>query len=37
MLPTNGQLSKGFRIKKNRRNKVAPFEGAPQRKAIKLL
>lgn len=34
MLPTNAQLTKGFRIRKNRRNKVAPFEGAPQRKAI---
>ena len=34
MLPTSGQLSKGFRIHKIRRNKVAPFEGAPQRKAI---
>jgi small subunit ribosomal protein S12 len=34
MLPTNSQLSKGFRIRKSRRNKVAPFEGAPQRKAI---
>lgn len=34
MLPTGGQLSKGFRKKKIRRNKVAPFEGAPLRKAI---
>jgi small subunit ribosomal protein S12 len=34
MLPTSGQLSKGFRIHKIRRNKVAPFEGAPQRKGI---
>jgi small subunit ribosomal protein S12 len=31
---TGGQLSKNFRIKKRRRNKVAPFEGAPQRKGI---
>jgi small subunit ribosomal protein S12 len=34
MLPTSGQLSKGFRIHKIRRNKVAPFEGAPHRKGI---
>jgi len=34
MLPTNGQLSRNFRIRKKRRNKVAPFEGSPQRKAI---
>jgi len=34
MLPTSGQLSKGFRIHKVRRNKVAPFEGAPHRKGI---
>jgi len=34
MYPTSGQLSKGFRIHKIRRNKVAPFEGAPQRKGI---
>jgi len=31
---TSCQLSRGFRIRKIRRNKVAPFEGAPQRKAI---
>jgi small subunit ribosomal protein S12 len=34
MLPTNAQLSKKKRINKLRRNKVAPFEGAPQRKGI---
>jgi small subunit ribosomal protein S12 len=34
MLPTGGQLSRKFRIRKKRRNKVAPFEGSPQRKAI---
>jgi ribosomal protein S12 len=34
MLPTGGQLSKNFRIRKKRRNKVAPFEGGPQRKAV---
>lgn len=34
MFPTSGQLSKGLRIKKVRRNKVAPFEGAPHRKGI---
>jgi len=34
MLPTSGQLSKGFRMHKIRRNKVAPFEGAPHRKGI---
>jgi small subunit ribosomal protein S12 len=34
MLPTGSQLSKKFRIRKTRRNKVAPFEGGPQRKAI---
>lgn len=34
MLPTSGQLSKGFRMQKIRRNKVAPFEGAPHRKGI---
>jgi len=31
---TSCQLSRGFRVRKIRRNKVAPFEGAPQRKAI---
>jgi small subunit ribosomal protein S12 len=31
---TGCQLSRGFRIRKIRRNKVAPFEGAPQRKGI---
>jgi small subunit ribosomal protein S12 len=31
---TSCQLSRGFRMRKIRRNKVAPFEGAPQRKAI---
>lgn len=31
---TNSQLSKGFRIKKVRRNRVAAFENAPLRKAI---
>lgn len=31
---TGCQLSRGFRIRKVRRNKVAPFEGAPQRKGI---
>jgi len=34
MLPTLGQLSKFYRIRKIRRNKVAPFEGGPQRKGI---
>jgi small subunit ribosomal protein S12 len=34
MLPTGGQLSKYFRQRKKRRNKVAPFEGGPQRKAV---
>jgi small subunit ribosomal protein S12 len=34
MLPTNGQLAKYKRLRKIRRNKVKPFEGAPQRKAI---
>jgi small subunit ribosomal protein S12 len=34
MYPTNGQLSKTKRIHKLRRNKVAPFNGAPQRKGI---
>jgi len=34
MLPTGGQLSRNFRIRKKRRSKVAPFEGGPQRKAI---
>jgi len=34
MFPTNNQLSKKFRECKIRRNKVAPFEGAPQRKGI---
>lgn len=34
MLPTGGQLSKYPRIRKKRRNKVAPFEGGPQRKAV---
>ena len=29
MLPTNNQLSLGFRINKTRRNRVAAFEGAP--------
>jgi small subunit ribosomal protein S12 len=31
---TNSQLSKGFRHKKIRRCTVAPFEGAPLRKAL---
>jgi len=34
MLPTGNQLNKYPRIKKKRRNRVAPFEGAPQRKAV---
>ena len=34
MLPTLGQLTKIKRLKKIRRNKVKPFEGAPQRKAV---
>jgi len=34
MFPTSNQLNKKARIKKKRRNKVAPFEGAPQRKAV---
>jgi len=34
MLPTNNQLNKHPRISKKRRNRVAPFEGAPQRKAV---
>jgi len=34
MLPTGGQLSRKFRIRKKRRSKVAPFKGSPQRKAI---
>lgn len=34
MLPTNGQLTKYKRLRKIRRNKVKPFEGGPQRKAI---
>jgi len=34
VLPTGNQLAKNFRIRKKRRSKVAPFEGAPQRKAI---
>lgn len=34
MLPTGGQLSRNLRIRKKRRNKVAPFEGGPQRKAV---
>jgi small subunit ribosomal protein S12 len=34
MLPTGGQLNKNYRIRKKRRNKVAPFEGSPQRKAV---
>lgn len=34
MFPTSGQLSKGLRTHKIRRNKVAPFEGAPHRKGI---
>lgn len=33
-MPTGLQLSKKFRVRKSRRNKVAPFEGAPQRKGI---
>lgn len=33
-MPTNGQLSRNIRLKKTRRNKVAPFEGSPQRKAV---
>lgn len=34
MFPTGSQLSKGLRITKKRRNKVAAFEGAPLRKGI---
>jgi small subunit ribosomal protein S12 len=34
MFPTNNQLNKNPRIRKSRRNKVAPFEGSPQRKAV---
>jgi small subunit ribosomal protein S12 len=34
MLPTGVQLSKGHRINKIRRNKVAAFEGAPMKKGI---
>jgi small subunit ribosomal protein S12 len=34
MLPTSGQLLKKKRLKKIRRNKVKPFQGAPLRKAI---
>jgi len=34
MLPTANQLSRGLRIAKRRRNRVAAFEGAPMRKGI---
>lgn len=34
MLPTSQQLSRNFRIRKRRRNKVAPFKGAPMRKGV---
>jgi len=34
MTPTLIQLSKKMRTRKIRRNKVAPFKGAPQRKGI---
>lgn len=34
MNPTMNQLSKGSRTHKIRRNKVAPFLGAPQRKGV---
>jgi len=34
MFPTANQLSRGLRIAKRRRNKVASFEGAPMRKGI---
>jgi len=34
MLPTFGQLTRFKRLRKIRRNRVAPFEGSPQRKAI---
>jgi len=34
MSPTLAQLRKGFRTKKNRRSKVAPFAGAPLRKGV---
>lgn len=34
MLPTGNQLSKGMRINKRRRNRVAAFEGAPMKKGI---
>lgn len=34
MLPTVGQLSRIKRLKKVRRNKVAPFLGAPQRRGV---
>jgi len=34
MLPTGNQLSKGLRIDKKRRNRVAAFTGAPMRKGV---
>lgn len=34
MFPTSAQLSRNKRIHKKRRNKVASFEGGPQRKGI---
>lgn len=34
MLPTVNQLGRGIRKHKVRRNKVAPFLGAPQRKGV---
>jgi len=34
MSPTGGQLSRKFRLRKTRRSRVAPFEGAPQRKGM---
>ena len=33
-MPTLGQLGKNHRIKKKRRCKVTPFEGAPQRRGV---
>jgi len=34
MLPTGNQLSKGLRVGKTRRNRVAAFAGAPMRKGV---
>jgi len=34
MFPTGNQLSKGLRVHKVRRNRVAAFDGAPMRKGI---